>query len=176
MLARYRASFIILLRNSEEGTTTRGDRSVQNPMFCVANAEERLAADLPLRAIKRQADEVLKALSRDFEAAYSETGRPSIPPEALLKAMLLQALYSIPSERRLVDALNWNLLYRWFSDLDPDAEVWDATTFTKNRERFERHGLCRSSSSGAWPPRWGSATLRTTTSPGVGRLSHRGLP
>lgn len=121
----------------------RGNQQLQNPMFFVANTEERLAADHPLRAIKRQADEVLKAMSRDFAAAYSETGRPSIPPEALLKAMLLQALYSIPSERRLVDALNWNLLYRWFCDLDPDAEVWDATTFTKNRERFERHGLVR---------------------------------
>src|SRR5947199_2870330 len=110
-------------------------------MFFVANTEERLPKDHPLRAIKRQADEVLQAMSRDFEAAYSETGLPSIPPEALLKAMLLQALYSIPSERRLVDALNWNLLYRWFCDLDPDAEVWDATVFTKNRERFERHGL-----------------------------------
>jgi transposase len=119
----------------------RGDRNLQNPMFFVANTEERLAQDHPLRAIKRQADEVLKAMSRDFEAAYSETGRPSIPPEALLKAMLLQALYSIPSERRLVEALNWNLLYRWFCDLDPDAAVWDATVFTKNRERFERHGL-----------------------------------
>jgi transposase len=120
--------------------TMRGDRNVQNPMFFVANTEERLAKDHPLRAIQRQADEVLKAMSRDFEAAYSETGRPSNPPEALLKAMLLQALYSIPSERRLVDAINWNLLYRWFCDLDPDAEVWDATTFTKNRQRFERHG------------------------------------
>ncbi len=119
----------------------RGDRNVQNPMFFVANTEERLAKDHPLRAIKQQADEVLKTLSPDFEAAYSETGRPSIPPEALLKALLLEALYSIPSERRLVDAVNWNLLYRWFCDLDPDAEVWDATTFTKNRERFERHGL-----------------------------------
>jgi len=119
----------------------RGDRNLQNPMFFVANTEERLAADHPLRAIKRQADEVLRAMSRDFEAAYSATGRPSIPPEALLKAMLLQGLYSIASERRLVDALNWNLLYRWFCDLNPDAEVWDATTFTKNRERFERHGL-----------------------------------
>lgn len=119
----------------------RGDRNLQNPMFFVANTEERLAADHPLRAIKRQADGVLKALSGEFEAAYSETGRPSIPPEALLKAMLLQGLYSIASERRLVDALNWNLLYRWFCDLDPDTEVWDATTFTKNRERFERHGL-----------------------------------
>jgi len=119
----------------------RGDRNLQNPMFFVANTEERLSKDHPLRAIKRLADEVLKAMSRDFAAAYSEAGRPSIPPEALLKAMLLQGLYSIPSERRLVDALNWNLLYRWFCDLDPDAQVWDATTFTKNRERFERHGL-----------------------------------
>jgi transposase len=110
-------------------------------MLFVAHTEERLAADHPLRAIKRQTDEVLKAMSRDLKAAYSETGRPSIPPEALLKAMLLQARYSIPSERRRVDALNWNLLYRWFCDLDPDAEVWAATTFTKHRERFERHGL-----------------------------------
>ena len=119
----------------------RGDRDLQHPMFFAANTEARLAPDHPLRAIKRQADEVLQAMSRSFEAAYSDTGRPSIPPEALLKAMLLQALYSIPSERRLMDALNWNLLYRWFCDLAPDAGVWDATVFTKNRERFERHGL-----------------------------------
>lgn len=119
----------------------RGNPQLQNPMFFVNNTEERLAKDHPLRAIKRQADEVLKAMSRDFAAAYSELGRPSIPPEALLKAMLLQALYAIPSERRLVDAINWNLLYRWFCDLDPDAVVWDATSFTKNRERFEHHGL-----------------------------------
>src|SRR6266849_8549794 len=143
MLARYRVSFIILLRNSEEGTTMRGDRNVQNPMFFVANTEERLAADHPLRAIKRQADEVLKALSRDFEAAYSERGRPSIPPEALLKAMLLQALYSIPSERRLVDALNWNLLYRWFSDLDPDAEVWTPRPSPRTASVSSGTGWCR---------------------------------
>jgi transposase len=119
----------------------RGNPKLQNPMFFVANTEERLPADHPLRAIKRQADEVLRQMSRAFEAAYSETGRPSIPPEALLKAMLLQALYAISSERRLVEAINWNLLYRWFCDLDPDALVWDATTFTKNRERFAEHGL-----------------------------------
>jgi len=119
----------------------RGNPKLQNPMFFVANTEERLPADHPLRAIKRQADEVLRQMSRAFEAAYSETGRPSIPPEALLKAMLLQALYAITSERRLVEAIHWNLLYRWFCDLDPDALVWDATTFTKNRERFAEHGL-----------------------------------
>jgi len=119
----------------------RGNSKLQNPMFFVANTEERLAKTHPLRAIKRRADEVLQQMSGVFDAAYSEHGRPSIPPEQLLKALLLQALYSIPSERRLVDAINWNLLYRWFCDLDPDAVVWDATTFTKNRERFERHGL-----------------------------------
>jgi transposase len=110
-------------------------------MFFVANTEERLAKSHPLRAVKRRADAVLQQMSHAFDAAYSKHGRPSIPPEQLLKALLLQALYSIPSERRLVDAINWNLLYRWFCDLDPDAAVWDATTFTKNRERFERHGL-----------------------------------
>lgn len=119
----------------------RGNTKLQNPMFFVANTEERLPQTHPLRAIKRRADDVLKQMSRAFDAAYSEQGRPSIPPEALLKALLLQALYSIPSEGRLVDALNWNLLYRWFCDLDPDEKVWDQTTFTKNRDRFERHGL-----------------------------------
>ncbi len=119
----------------------RGNTKLQNPMFFVANTEERLAKDHPLRAIKRRANEVLQGMSRDFNAAYSTQGRPSIPPEALLKALLLEALYSIPSERRLVDSINWNLLYRWFCDLDPDQAMWDATTFTKNRERFERHGL-----------------------------------
>lgn len=119
----------------------RGNPKLQNPMFFVANTEERLAKNHPLRAIKRRADEVLKLMERAFDTAYSETGRPGIPPEALLKALLLQALYSIPSERRLVDAINWNLLYRWFCDLDPDQAVWDATVFTHNRERFERYGL-----------------------------------
>jgi len=125
----------------EEENFVRGNPKLQNPMFFVANTEERLPKDHPLRAIKQRADEVLRQMARAFEAAYSETGRPSIPPEALLKAMLLQALYAISSERRLVDALNWNLLYRWFCDLDPDEVVWDATTFTKNRERFQEHGL-----------------------------------
>ncbi len=132
-----------LLRRISQGEVNfvRGNPKLQNPMFFVANTEERLPKDHPLRAIKRRADEVLKGMRGAFNDAYSETGRPGIPPEALLKALLLQALYSIPSERRLVDAINWNLLYRWFCDLDPDQAVWDATAFTHNRERFERHGL-----------------------------------
>ena len=80
--------------------------------------------------LRRRADEVLREMGRAFDAACSEQGRPSIPPEALLKALLLQVLYSIPSERRLVDAINWNLLYRWFCGLDPDAAMWDGATFT----------------------------------------------
>ena len=127
--------------SQKEENFVRGNPPLQNPMFFVANTEERLAKNHPLRAIKRRADEVLKQMARAFDEAYSETGRPGIPPEALLKALLLQALYSIPSERRLVDAINWNLLYRWFCDLDPDQAVWDATAFTHNRQRFERHGL-----------------------------------
>ncbi len=94
----------------------RGNPKLQNPMFFVANTEERLPKDRPLRAIERRADEVLQGMQRLFTGAYSETGRPGIPPEALLKALLLQALYSIPSERRLVDAISWNLLYRWFCE------------------------------------------------------------
>jgi len=127
--------------SQKEENFVRGNPPLQNPMFFVANTEERLAKNHPLRAIKRRADEVLKQMARAFDEAYSETGRPGIPPEALLKALLLQALYSISSERRLVDAINWNLLYRWFCDLDPDQAVWDATAFTHNRQRFERHGL-----------------------------------
>ncbi len=119
----------------------RGNSKLQNPIFFVANTEERLPKHHPLRAIKRRADEVLKTMQRAFDDAYSATGRPGIPPEALLKALLLEALYSIPSERRLVEAISWNLLYRWFCDIEPDAEMWDATAFTHNRERFERHGL-----------------------------------
>lgn len=82
-------------------------------------------------------------MRRDFDQAYSRAGRKSIPPEMLLKALLLQALYSVRSERQLVEQIQMNLLYRWFIDLSLDAPVWDATTFTKNRKRFERHGLLR---------------------------------
>jgi transposase len=111
----------------------RGNPKLQNPMFFVADTEERLTKDHPLRA---------------FDDACSETGRPRIPPEALLKALLLQATHSIPSERRWADAINWNLLYHWFCDLDPDQVVWDATVFAHKRERFDRHGLVQKSFEG----------------------------
>jgi transposase len=82
-------------------------------------------------------------MRRDFERAYAKVGRPSIPPKMLLKALLLQALYSIRSERQLVEQIQMTLLYKWFLDLSLDAPSWNATAFTKNRERFEKHGLLR---------------------------------
>jgi transposase len=119
----------------------RGQVDQQQPMWVHFNVDARIPADHPLRAIKAVVDERLAALSARFTQAYPALGRPSIPPEQLLKALLLQALYSIRSERQLVDQLNWNLLFRWFVDLTPDAPVWEATTFTHNRQRFAEHGL-----------------------------------
>jgi len=119
----------------------RGQRNDQTSMLVVFNVEERIPQDHPLRKIKVQMDTRLKDLSPKFEKAYSSEGRPSIPPESLLKALLLQVLYSICSERQLVEQINWNVLFRWFVDLEPDDPVWDATTFTKNRNRFAQEGL-----------------------------------
>lgn len=121
----------------------RGQVDRQQPMWVHFSVEARIPTDEPLRKIKALVEARLVALSPQFEAAYGTIGRPSIPPEQLLKALLLRVLYSIRSERALVHQLNWNLLYRWFVDLAPDAPAWDATTFTKNRERFEDHGLVR---------------------------------
>ncbi|MFN8858964.1 MAG: IS5 family transposase [Gemmatimonadaceae bacterium] len=114
----------------------RGDERVQGMMFATVVLEDRVPADHPLRAIRRLVDPILRDLSPQFEALYSQTGRPSIPPEQLLRALLLQLLYSIRSERQLVEQLEYNLLYRWFVGLDLEAAAWHATTFTKNRQRL----------------------------------------
>ena len=98
--------------------------------------EQRVPLDHPLRPIRDITDEVLKALSPRFSKLYSRWGRPSIPPEKLLRALLLQALYTIRSERQLMEQLDYNLLFRWFVGLAMDAPVWNPTTFTKNRERL----------------------------------------
>ncbi len=122
----------------------RGKPDYQSQIYYAIDIESWIPDDHPLRAVKHRADEILRSMHNEFQRAYSRMGRPSIPPEMLLKALLLQALYSIRSERQLVEQIQMNLLYRWFIDLSLDAPVWDATTFTKNRERFERHGLLRS--------------------------------
>src|SRR5437016_6404254 len=114
----------------------RGTDFQQSAMFSYLSPEQRVPADHPLRAIRQITDKVLKQLSRLFSRMYSQVGPPSIPPEKLLRALLLQVLYTIRSERMLMEELNYNLLFRWFVGLNLDDEVWDVTVFTKNRERL----------------------------------------
>lgn len=105
-------------------------------MFSYVTMEQRIPADHPIRAIREMVDEAMEELDQRFSAMYARRGRPSIAPERLLRAQLLMILYSITSERRLMEQLNYNLLFRWFVGLEMDAAVWDATVFSKNRERL----------------------------------------
>src|SRR3989454_6199597 len=114
----------------------RGDDQQQNHMFSYLSPEMRVRKDHPLRAIRAMVDEVLGQLSRRFDTMYARVGRASIPPEKLLRALLLQMLYSIRSERLLMEEMDYNLLFRWFVGLNADDAVWDATVFTKNRDRL----------------------------------------
>ena len=114
----------------------RGPDQQQNYIFSYISPEQRVRKDHPLRPIRAMVDEVLKKLSPEFQKMYAKGGRPSIPPEQLLRALLLQMLYSVRSERLLVEEIDYNILYRWFVGLNLDDEVWDATTFTKNRNRL----------------------------------------
>jgi transposase len=116
----------------------RGEQSEPEPVFSYITPAQRVPQDHPLRVIRTMVDEVLKRLWSDFEKLYSHTGRPSIPPERLLRALLLQVLYSIRSERMLMEQLNYNLLFRWFVGLSMDDRIWDASVFTKNRDRLLR--------------------------------------
>jgi transposase len=114
----------------------RGTDTQQSGMFSYLSPEERVPERHPLRAIRRMTDEVLKGLSTKFNELYSATGRPSIAPEKLLRALLLQILYTVRSERLLMEQLEYNLLFRWFVGLNMDEPVWVATVFTKNRDRL----------------------------------------
>jgi transposase len=114
----------------------RGEEERSDGMFSYVRLNDRVAKDHPLRPIRALVDDVLAGMSARFAALYSHTGRPSIPPEQLLKALLLQAFFSVRSERQLMEQLDYNLLFRWFVGLPMDASVWDATTFTKNRDRL----------------------------------------
>lgn len=121
----------------------RGQVDRQQTMFVALNLEDRVPAEHRLRPIKRWADRVLASMRWDFEAAYSHRGRPGAPPEHLLKALLLQALYSIPSEIKLMEAIEYNLLYRWFLDLPVEQAAWTPECFSMNRQRFIDHDLVR---------------------------------
>ncbi|MGC2123530.1 MAG: IS5 family transposase [Xanthobacteraceae bacterium] len=115
----------------------RGAFLDQGGLFSYISAEARVPANHPLRTIRELVREVLVDLNRSFGALYASEGRPSVAPEQLLSALLLQAFYGIRSERQLMEQLDYNLLYRWFVGLSPDDPVWDPTTFTKNRDRLQ---------------------------------------
>ena len=114
----------------------RGDDRQQSKMFSYISAEGRVPMNHPLRPIRSMVDTALEQLSPGFEALYSRRGRPSIAPEKLLRALLLQVLYTVRSERMLMEQLEYNLLFRWFVGLNMDDAVWDVTVFTKNRDRL----------------------------------------
>jgi transposase len=118
------------------GFAMRGEDQRSEGIFSYVRLEQRVPADHPLRAIRDLTDAALKELSRDFNRLYSREGRPSIPPERLLRALLLQAFYTVRSERQLMEQLDYNLLFRWFVGLSMDDAVWDATVFCKNRDRL----------------------------------------
>jgi len=117
----------------------RGEKPQQGYMFSYLSPEERVPKDHPLRKLKGFADQALSELSRTFDEMYSRMGRPSIPPEVLLKSQLLIALYSVRSDRLFCEMLDYNILFRWFLDLDMESLSFDASTFSKNRERLMDH-------------------------------------
>src|SRR3954467_5214021 len=121
----------------------RGDDEQAGAMFSYVSLEARVPAEHALRAIRRITDRALERLSPRFGTLYVKFGRPSVAPEKLLRALLLQALYSIRSERQLMEQLDYNILYRWFVGLDMDDAVWDVTVFTKNRERLLRSEVAK---------------------------------
>jgi transposase len=112
-------------------------------MFSYISLEERVPATHPLRKLRGVVDALLATMSNEFEKVYARRGRPSVPPEMLLKALLLQILFSIRSERQLVEAIDYNLLYRWFVGLNIEDKVWDHSTFSANRERLFNEELAR---------------------------------
>jgi len=114
----------------------RGNDEQQGAVFSYVSAEQRIAAGHPLRRIRAMTDAALRELSAEFDGLYALGGRPSVAPERLLRALLLQVLYTRRSERLLMEEMNYNLLFRWFVGLEMDDEVWDVTVFTKNRERL----------------------------------------
>jgi len=119
------------------------DRDLQAGMFSYVTLEERVPEKHPLRAVRHLVEEVLGEMSASFEALYSKVGRPSIPPERLMRALLLQIFYSVRSERMLMEQLDYNLLFRWFVGMEMDEPVWNHAVFSKNRDRLLNHELAQ---------------------------------
>src|SRR5215203_5786669 len=125
-------------------TFMRGDDRQPEAMFSYVSAEQRVPADHPLRAIRALVDDVLRDMSREFDGLYARVGRPSIPPERLLRAQLLQIFYSVRSERLLMEQLDYNLLFRWFVGMEMDEPVWNHAVFSKNRDRLLNQEVAQS--------------------------------
>jgi transposase len=119
----------------------RGQEKKQMSMLVLRSPEDFVPKQHPIRGIKKMADEILQSLSPTLEAMYAEGGRPSIPPERLLKATILMALYTVRSERQFCEQLNYNLLFRWFLDMDMTEQGWEHSSFTRNRERLLKHDV-----------------------------------
>ena len=132
-------------------------------LFSYVDLEARVPASHPLRTIRVIVDEALVSLSPSFHDLYARVGRPSIPPEQLLRALLLQAFYSIRSERQLMERLDFDLLFRWFVGLGIDDAVWNHSTFSKNRDRLLAGDIAAESWSGCWISRRSAACCRAST-------------
>ena len=132
--------------------------------------EERVPQDHPLRPVRKSVDEVLRAMAQDFDGLYAKTGRPSVPPERLLRAALLQIFYTLRSERMLMEQMNYNLLFRLFVGLELDEPVWNHAVFSKNRDRLLNQEVAQEffPSSGGYSRRQ-KRTCRTNISPWTGR-------
>ena len=122
----------------------RGNDTKPVAMFSYVSAEERVPQDHPLRQVRAFVDDILRDMSREFDALYARHGRPSIPPERLLRAQLLPLFYSIRSERLLMEQLDYNILFRWFVGLEMDEPIWVPTVFSKNRDRLLQHAVAHS--------------------------------
>jgi len=128
-------SYGLCINQCSEGSV-RGQDHQNQRLFSYVRPDSRIPPNHPLRLIRKVTDEALAALSDRFNEVYASEGRPSIAPERLLRALLIQALYSVRSERQLMEQLDYNLLFRWFVGLSVDEPVWDPSTFSKNRERL----------------------------------------
>src|SRR5215203_3012883 len=121
----------------------RGTDTKQGQMFTLLSPEKRVPKDHPLRALKRLADDAVGRMSPLFDSMYATVGRPSLPPERLLKATLLMALYTVRSERLFCEQLDYNILFRWFLDMSLDEESFDHSTFSRNRDRLLIHDVAK---------------------------------
>jgi transposase len=140
----------------------RGDERVQDGMFSYVSLEQRVPQDHPLRTVRKLTDRLLGSSSSEFDGLYASSGRPSIAPEYILRALLLQVFYSVRSERLLVEQIDYNLLFRWFVGLGMDDAVWNHAVFSQNRDRLLTSDVAQNAESKLWPS-WLPLSARRTT-------------